>query len=111
MAPQLLGDPARLLEAARVVWRLALGAVPQKQQPALLLGDVVLPRLVGVWVAGRRMKTARGICEKQRVMRLGSRVQGFCCCLGAERMHGRPPECFAPRGSTVQEFAIYITDT
>ncbi len=43
VTPQLLGDGARLAVLAGVVGGLALGAVAQEQEPALLLGDVVLP--------------------------------------------------------------------
>lgn len=53
MRPQLLANLAAAVELALLLILLALGAVPQEQQPPLLLLDVALPlreALGGRWV-------------------------------------------------------------
>ena len=42
MLPQLLCDCAAASVAALPIWELALGTVPQEQQPSLLLDNVLL---------------------------------------------------------------------
>ena len=68
MAPQLLGDGARLAVLARVIGGLALGAVAQEQQPPLLLGNVVLPLpgVLGVRVRVRCRPAVLLACGRKR---------------------------------------------